>query len=73
MRTAYLEYLEKVEAEAEALRSDGQFFSDVILEVAQEIVKNPVTKRDHEIRNLLKSFDLGSEEAMIQQLVSDIN
>lgn len=73
MKDKYMEYLEKVEAEAEALRSDGQFFPDVILDAAKNIVINPVTKRDHDIRDLLKLFNLDSDEAMIQQLVSDFN
>lgn len=73
MKDKYMEYLEKVEAEAEALRSDGQFFPDVILDAAKNIVTNPVTKRDHDIRDLLKLFNLDSDESMIQQLVSDFN
>lgn len=73
MKDKYMEYLEKVEAEAEALRNDGQFFPDVILDAAKNIVTNPVIKRDHDIRNLLNLFNLDSEKAMIQQLVSDFN
>lgn len=72
MKDKYMEYLEKVEAEAEALRDNGQFFPDVILDTAKNIVMNPLTERDHRIKFLLQFFNLNSEEEMIAKLAKDM-
>lgn len=72
MKDKYMEYLEKVEAEAEALRDNGQFFPDVILDAAKNIVMNPLTERDHRIKFLLQFFNLNSEEEMIAKLAKDM-
>ena len=72
MKDKYMEYLEKVEAEAEALRDNGQFSPDVILDAANNIVMNPLTERDHRIKFLLQFFNLNSEEEMIAKLAKDM-
>ena len=72
MKDKYMEYLERVEAEAEALRDNGQFFPDVILDTAKNIVMNPLTERDHRIKFLLQFFNLNSEEEMIAKLAKDM-
>lgn len=72
MKDKYMEYLEKVEAEAEALRDNGQFSPDVILDAAKNIVMNPLTERDHRIQFLLQFFNLNSEEEMIAKLAKDM-
>lgn len=72
MKDKYMEYLEKVEAEAEALRDNGQFFPDVILDAAKNIVMNPLTERDHRVKFLLQFFNLNSEEEMIAKLAKDM-
>lgn len=72
MKDKYMEYLEKVEAEAEDLRDNGQYGSEVVMHAAAEIVKNPLTERDHRIKFLLGFFHLDSEEAQIEKLAKDM-
>lgn len=72
MKDKYMEYLEKVEVEVEAMKSDGEYCPNVAMYNAAIIVKNPRSKNDHELVELLQLFNLESTAERIRQLAKDM-
>lgn len=72
MKDKYMEYLEKVEEEAECMRNDGEYCPNVAMFNAAMIINNPRSKNDHELVELIQLFNLESKVEKIKQLAKDL-